>query len=286
MTRSELRVVDDLGGAGEQIRREQHPIGARGRLTEGQAIDECLRDRSEVRPAGRAIEVSSKVAHLRGAEGTPIGIEAIGRELEVNCKDLQGLQLTDIGRQSGVCGHFRSRCGATSRHSRCIRLGGEPRGDRAVCAEIVTEVCRPFRGGQVLPNATGISRQGRRRCKKARGGQRRSSDRKSHRAPSAHPRTASNGDVADWVLARERLPVSQLWQGVAAAPPPAASRLYPTAAFCIVTSSAIPASARPNSASNSARVKPRFSPVAWISTMSPLPVSTKLASASAEESSS
>jgi len=35
-----------------------------------------------------------------------------------------------------------------------------------------------------------------------------------------------------------------------------------------------------------ARLKPRFSPVAWISTMSPAPVSTKLASASAALSSS
>ena len=43
----------------------------------------------------------------------------------------------------------------------------------------------------------------------------------------------------------------------------------------------MPACARLNSGSNSARVKPRFSPVAWISTMSPAPVSTKLASASA-----
>jgi len=42
----------------------------------------------------------------------------------------------------------------------------------------------------------------------------------------------------------------------------------PTAAFCITISSPIPCRARVNSCSNSPRVKPRFSPVAWISTMS------------------
>ena len=59
-----------------------------------------------------------------------------------------------------------------------------------------------------------------------------------------------------------------------------------TAAFCSSISSPMPLRARANRASNSARVKPRFSPVAWISTMSPAPVSTKLASASALLSSS
>ena len=39
----------------------------------------------------------------------------------------------------------------------------------------------------------------------------------------------------------------------------------------------MPASARLNSVSNSARVKPRFSPVAWISTMSPAPGKSALA---------
>jgi hypothetical protein len=48
----------------------------------------------------------------------------------------------------------------------------------------------------------------------------------------------------------------------------------------------MPERARPNSASNSAWLKPRLSPVAWISTIWPDPVRTKLASASALLSSS
>ena len=43
----------------------------------------------------------------------------------------------------------------------------------------------------------------------------------------------------------------------------------PTAARCMATSSAMPWRARSNRLSNSAWVKPRFSPVAWISTMPP-----------------
>ena len=60
----------------------------------------------------------------------------------------------------------------------------------------------------------------------------------------------------------------------------------PSAARCSANSSAQPPSASWNRRSNSGRLKPRFSPVAWISTIVPAPVRTKLESASAVESSS
>src|SRR4029077_5491210 len=58
-----------------------------------------------------------------------------------------------------------------------------------------------------------------------------------------------------------------------------------TAIFCRLTSFSIPLRARPSNAANWSSLKGIFSAVAWISTMLPEPVMTKLASVSASESS-
>ncbi len=70
-----------------------------------------------------------------------------------------------------------------------------------------------------------------------------------------------------------------------AAGEPARHHVAPTASRCATNSAATPWRARPSIARNCASLNALRSAVPWISTMPPLSVSTKLASASAEESS-